>query len=229
MKASTKISSDQRRAGIIQAVRKVFVEKGFHGTTTRELALAAGVSEALLFKHFPSKEALYRAMELSCVKQEHSAEVDRLEALEPSTAALVYLVHLLVSRMLERRVPDDNERSLIRLMLRSLTDDGEFARLAFQGVPSQFIGKVETCLVAAIASGDAVAGPVGPRPAAWFAHHLAAMLMIHCLPREPVVDYGLSREELGRQLAWFILRGAGLKEEAIRRYDQPQVLAIFES
>jgi hypothetical protein len=41
------------------------------------------------------------------------------------------------------------------------------------------------------------------------------------------VDYGLSREELGQQLAWFILRGAGLKEEAIRRYDQPQVLAML--
>jgi AcrR family transcriptional regulator len=229
MKSNTKISRDQRRAGIIQAVRKVFVEKGFHRTTTRELALAAGVSEALLFKHFPSKEALYRAMELSCVKPDRSAELDRLEALEPSAAALVYLVHLLVSRMLERRVPDDNEHSMIRLMLRSLTDDGEFARLAFQGVPSQFIRKVEQCLVAAVASGDAVAGPVAARPAAWFAHHLAATLMIHCLPREPVVDYGLSREELCEQLVWFILRGTGLKDEAIRRFCRPQALAIFES
>jgi len=58
MKTTTKLSSEERRADIVKAVRRVFAEKGFDGTTTRELAYAAGVSEALLFKHFPHKEAL---------------------------------------------------------------------------------------------------------------------------------------------------------------------------
>ena len=44
-----KLSGEERRAAIIKAVRRLFAEKGFHGTTTRELAEAAGVSEALLF------------------------------------------------------------------------------------------------------------------------------------------------------------------------------------
>ena len=44
MKTATKLSGDERRAAIIKSVRRVFAEKGFHGTTTRALADAAGVS-----------------------------------------------------------------------------------------------------------------------------------------------------------------------------------------
>ena len=63
LKSIKKLSGNERRAAIVKAVREVFAEKGFDGTTTRELAAAAGVSEALLFKHFPNKEALYSAMQ----------------------------------------------------------------------------------------------------------------------------------------------------------------------
>jgi AcrR family transcriptional regulator len=41
---------------------QLFAEKGFRGTTTREIARQLGISEALMFKYFPSKEALYRAI-----------------------------------------------------------------------------------------------------------------------------------------------------------------------
>jgi len=37
----------------------MFARKGYEGTTTREIAEEAGVTEALLFRHFPSKENLY--------------------------------------------------------------------------------------------------------------------------------------------------------------------------
>jgi len=40
----------------------VVAEHGFHGTPTRELARRAGVSEALVFRHFPTKEDLIRAI-----------------------------------------------------------------------------------------------------------------------------------------------------------------------
>src|SRR6476646_11215613 len=99
MKSTLKLSSEERRAAIIKAVRHVFAEKGFDGTTTRELADAAGVSEALLFKHFPNKEALFSAMQLSCCTEEDLGTFERLKALPSSTATLVLLVHFLVSRM----------------------------------------------------------------------------------------------------------------------------------
>ena len=41
---------------------KLFAKKGFRGTTTREIARHLGISEALMFKYFPSKKALYRAI-----------------------------------------------------------------------------------------------------------------------------------------------------------------------
>jgi hypothetical protein len=71
-------------------------------------------------------------------------------------------------------------------------------------------------LQAAIDAGDAVDGQVRPSLAAWFVHQMAAMVMIHLLPSEPVVDFGVSRQELVEQAVWFSLRGMGLKEEAIR-------------
>src|SRR5438552_17438702 len=99
MKTTAKLSSEERRAAIIKAVRRVFAEKGFDGTTTRELADAAGVSEGLLFKHFPNKEALFTAMQLSCCNEQDLGRFERLTALEPSPSTLVLLVHFLVSRI----------------------------------------------------------------------------------------------------------------------------------
>ena len=78
VKVSAKLSGDERRAAIIKAVKRVFAEKGFDGTTTRELADAAGVSEALLFKHFPNKEALFWAVQLSCCDGQDLVRLERL-------------------------------------------------------------------------------------------------------------------------------------------------------
>src|ERR1700756_1282448 len=94
-RATLKLSSAARRAAIIRAVRHVFAEKGFDGTTTRELADAAGVSEALLFKHFPNKEALYSAMQLSCCNEQNASKFERIKALEPSSSTLALMVHLM--------------------------------------------------------------------------------------------------------------------------------------
>lgn len=57
--ATTRLDSDERRKMIVAAALPLFARKGFAGTTTKELAEAAGISEALLFRHFPSKKQLY--------------------------------------------------------------------------------------------------------------------------------------------------------------------------
>jgi AcrR family transcriptional regulator len=229
MKTSAKLSRPERRAAIIKAVRRLFAEKGFHGTTTRELAEAAGVSEALLFKHFPTKEALYAAMEHACCAEQTSGLLEKLKALEPSTATLAILVHLFVSRMLAAQEAEDEEALQTRLMVRSLTEDGEFARLFLQGRPSYLMRKLDVCLKAAIAAGDAAPGPVRTDLAAWFGQHLSAMLRILLLSEKPAVDYGLPRDQLIEQVVWFILRGMGLKQAAIQRYYNPKALAVLTS
>ncbi len=57
----TRLSADARREQIIQAARRVFVRSGLAGARTRDLAAEAGVNEALLYRHFGSKEELYEA------------------------------------------------------------------------------------------------------------------------------------------------------------------------
>jgi len=51
-----------RRRQIITIAMRLFSEKGFKGTTTKEIADAAGVNQTILFRHFATKEDLYAAI-----------------------------------------------------------------------------------------------------------------------------------------------------------------------
>jgi AcrR family transcriptional regulator len=217
MKANAKISREDRRAAIIKAAQRIFVEKGFYKTTTRELAEAAGISEALLFKHFPSKEALYSAIQMACIDEEGLKIGEWLQSLTPSSSTLVLLVHDLISHVLGGR-KDEGERTFFHLILRSLMDEGEFARLAIQGGPAHWVRKVEECIKAAKAAGDLIEEPVKADVGGWFAHQLITGIMVHMLSSERVIDYGISHKELVKQATWFCLRGMGMKEIAIRRF-----------
>jgi AcrR family transcriptional regulator len=56
------ISHQERRKRIVLGAMSAFARSGFKGTRSRDLAAAAGVSEALIFKHFPNKRALQKAI-----------------------------------------------------------------------------------------------------------------------------------------------------------------------
>jgi TetR/AcrR family transcriptional regulator len=51
-----------RRQQLIETALDVFSRKGFDGATTKEIAVEAGVTEAIIFRHFPTKQALYTAV-----------------------------------------------------------------------------------------------------------------------------------------------------------------------
>lgn len=57
-----RMSADDRREAILAAGRRLFAERGYQGTATSRLAAAAGCSEAILYRHFPSKQALFAAV-----------------------------------------------------------------------------------------------------------------------------------------------------------------------
>ncbi len=59
---SLRLSARDRRQQILEVASGIFARKGYEGATTREIAEEAGVNEALLFRHFPSKENLYWTM-----------------------------------------------------------------------------------------------------------------------------------------------------------------------
>ena len=109
----------QRR--IVDAAVKAFAERGFHATTTRDIALGAGLSPAGLYVHYPSKAAVLA--QVSRVGHEATLELVRavLDDAEPSSArrlqALVeaftawHAQHHLVARVVQYELaalpPDD--------------------------------------------------------------------------------------------------------------------------
>ena len=54
-----RLSFLDRRRQILRTASVIFARRGYRGATTREIAERAGINEALLFRHFPSKEKLY--------------------------------------------------------------------------------------------------------------------------------------------------------------------------
>ncbi len=76
-----RLSLAQRRRQLIDAARRVFAERGFRGATTRQIAATAGVTEALIFQHFPDKDSLYAAiLDEGTAEPLHDAWLAELEA-----------------------------------------------------------------------------------------------------------------------------------------------------
>jgi TetR/AcrR family transcriptional regulator len=57
-----RLPAADRQRQLLEAALNIFSRRGFKGATTKEIAAAAGVTEAIIFQHFPSKEALYSAV-----------------------------------------------------------------------------------------------------------------------------------------------------------------------
>ena len=55
-----RLKADERRRQLLGIAKKMFSQHGFENTSTRSIAAAAGVTEAIVFRHFKSKEDLYR-------------------------------------------------------------------------------------------------------------------------------------------------------------------------
>lgn len=221
------MSGEERRAAIVEAVLPLFAKQGFANTTTKELAETAGVSEALIYKHFPSKDSLYAEIQnLGCKGRD--AKLEKLAALEPSTSTLIYIVYYLMRRLsMGKNGEAISWDTRHRMVLNSCLEDGSFARFLFQNCVSDCIVKMVACLDAAARASDLVKSPVSKENRLRFMHHLAAMIGIMHLPNNPVIDYQTSRQELLNQAVWFALRGVGLKDEAIAAHYNPKALALF--
>lgn len=58
----SRMAGEERRLQLLRVAVGLFSQKGFRGTTTKEIANVAGVSEAMVFRHFATKEELYTAI-----------------------------------------------------------------------------------------------------------------------------------------------------------------------
>lgn len=61
IRPKTRLSAAERRKKIIAAAAEVFIEQGYSGARTKEIAERAGVTEAFLYRHLSSKEEMYEA------------------------------------------------------------------------------------------------------------------------------------------------------------------------
>jgi len=207
------MTSDLRRQLILSAAKRCFARHGFAGTTTKSVAAAASISEGLLFKHFPSKSALYA--EILAEECDADPALHRLLELQPSTGTLVVLIQEMVRHFQNvRATPDQEEAQRLRLMLASHLDDGEFARLIYEKVEGLIGPMFVACLQRAVEAGDARAFVSEPMNLFWFAHHTVLMAALTRLPATPCLSYGGS-SDIEHQLCEFILRGIGMNEAAI--------------
>jgi AcrR family transcriptional regulator len=62
-----RMAAEERRQQILRVAVNLFAQHGFRGTTTKEIANAAGVSEAIIFRHFATKQELYSAILDDCM------------------------------------------------------------------------------------------------------------------------------------------------------------------
>lgn len=123
--AGRRMTAEARRRTIAGAATKLFARRGFAGVTTRELARAAGVSEALLYRHFPNKEALYT--EIIARKIESEGEVFDRSVFEDADDRKV-LRHV-ASSIIDLMGKD---RTFLRLMLFSALEDHRLATIFFE-------------------------------------------------------------------------------------------------
>jgi len=107
----TRLSARDRRRQILDIASGIFARKGYQGATTREIAEEAGVNEALLFRHFPSKESLYWTMleELCLAKGGH----DRMKRILEEGESDQEIFQAIAREILERTSRD---RELTRLL-----------------------------------------------------------------------------------------------------------------
>lgn len=222
-RSRSRLSNDARRELILKAAREHFARVGLDGARTAELAKAAGVSERLLYKHFPSKEALHEAA-LKSMTDELLAAGKRAFALEPSASSLVLLTHYLAHVLLVHSPERDAQA---REILRSMAGDGRFARYARRQGLEIVREKLQKCIVAAIADGDIPKNTVPAFVASYLTEAVVEGVGPWLLPDPPVVDMELGRERLIEEIVRFALRGVGLSAEAIDRLYNPKALSLL--
>ncbi|MCP4215995.1 MAG: TetR/AcrR family transcriptional regulator [bacterium] len=202
---------------IVDAAAPLFAKQGFSGTTTKQIAKAAGISEALLYKHFPSKVALYKEIQNSSCSDKQFF-VEKLTGLPSCVDTLILINYFFYQHiLLEKEKNEENHETVKHLMLHSLLEDGQFMRAFLENSFLPILAKCIECIEAGKESGEIIAEAVPAKLGAWFSHHIIAQMGFFFLPATAVVDYGCTKEELMLEGIRFSLRGLGLKDEVLQK------------
>ena len=117
-------SAGDRQATLISAAASLFAAKGFNGTTTKEIAKAVGVSEALVFKYFPTKRTLYAAILAEKVTVNELLDVVEVAVTKRDD-------HRVFTMIASYRIRPGADSTFLRLLLFSALEGHELSELFF--------------------------------------------------------------------------------------------------
>jgi AcrR family transcriptional regulator len=126
---TTRMPGDERREQLCKIAMRLFSERGFRGTTTKEIASAAGVSEAVIFKHFANKDELYASIldHKACshpINDPFSEIADKIEQKDD----FAVFFNMALNSLNYHKTDSD----FMRLMLHSALEGHELARVFFE-------------------------------------------------------------------------------------------------
>lgn len=197
------MSGDERRLQILQVAMRLFSEKGFSGTTTKEIANLAGVSEAMVFRHFANKDELYSAIldHKACDRNFENQFEDLAEKVQAKDDFGIFYT-MALSALIHHKEDED----FLRLMLHSALEGHNLARTFFEG----FVTRIYDFLGAYIRQRQAEGAfrDVEPRVVVrafvgMFVHHSLNNILWD--KEEKLLK--LSNEEAAREFATILLRG----------------------
>src|SRR5262249_59770037 len=128
-----RLGKAERKRQVLAQAKQLFATLGYHATTTEKIAAAAGVTEPVLYRHFPTKRALF----LEVLREVRAATLERWHA---ETAGLtdplaklhaiadMYLgstrAHAIEFRIMHRTLVESDDEEIVAL-LRSFYLDSE--------------------------------------------------------------------------------------------------------
>lgn len=126
---------DERREQILAGALLAFSEKGYLGTSNRDIAQAAGInSAALIYHYFENKEALFQAVIAENLPPVHLADQMAVLQAMPVQQALLYIGSAIVEAM-----STPQTLRLLRLLLAEALREPEVAHAMYQGGPSHIL------------------------------------------------------------------------------------------
>src|SRR6266853_6271418 len=131
--AQVRYSAADRREQILEAATQLFARQGFQGTTTKQISEQTGVTEALIFRHFASKDELYWAVIERKIKAAAPGEHMR-ERLSAGGSDLEVLSGV-ATQILERRAKD---QTLSRLLLFSALENHRLSHRFFSTYVAEY-------------------------------------------------------------------------------------------
>ncbi|MCP1470380.1 AcrR family transcriptional regulator [Sphingobium sp. OAS761] len=210
--AASRLSAAGRRASIITAAKGVFARYGLEGARTQQIARAAGVSEALLFRHFPTKTHIYRAV-LREVISDQNASFRAAAAVKPNTQGLLEMIRDLVSHAM--RGAEASNATGMRMVVGSLAGDGNYARLVYRRALRLSLPRLELALKGAQEDGGLTGEVLSPPDIAAFLEHIGTMMMMARCHERTAVPYDDSEDRVMRDAMLFCARGLGIAEDRI--------------